>query len=67
MDLTDNARKFIEGLVASLNEGRYSLAIPVERSESCVQHGLKVLQLPRKQARLHLREAADQGVVVLEH
>lgn len=43
VDLADHARKFVEGLVTGLNEGRYSLAVPVEWSESRVEHGLKVL------------------------
>lgn len=47
MDLTNNARKLVERLVASFNEGRYPLTVPVERSKPCVEHGLKVLQLSR--------------------
>lgn len=43
MNLADYARKLVEGLVAGLNEGRYSLAVPVQRRETCVENSLEVL------------------------
>lgn len=67
MYLADDPGKFIEGLVAGLDEGRYPLTVPIERSKSCIEHRLKMVQLPRQQARFHFREATYQGIVILQH
>lgn len=67
MDLAHYARELVQRFVADLYEGRYSLAVPIQRGKSCVEYCLKVLELSREQARLHLRKAVDEGVVVLKH
>ena len=66
LDLAHDAREFVEGLVAGLDEERDPLRVPVEGREARPEHALEHGELAHEELALDGREAGEERVVLAQ-